>query len=156
MNNFSQDIYEFKKNGTYTYKFDNSGNAIFNEKSSKFSHVYLSIPLSNPVMDENKINKFYNVEFEEFIPVTSSIKEESIAMSVFTQQMEILKEENESLKTKLDSAILASESNRSVADQMAIKQTILGLRIALGEGRVESDFSEDFPYTPLKHNEYTR
>ena len=39
--------------------------------------------------------------------------------------------------------------NGTVADQMASKQVILQLRKTVGQGRVDSDFSDTFPYTPI-------
>lgn len=152
MNDFSNNIYEFKKSGDYIYKFDPMGNLIFNREATDFSRFYLSLPLLNLNFIEKKIYNFYNIEFEEFIPVTLSIEEEkeSEKMQEFNQQMELLKEENKELRESLDLVISSSESNSSVADQMAIKQVILELRKALGQGRVDGDFSEEFPYTPFR------
>ena len=39
MADFSTDIDQFQKNGTYTYEFDDAGNLYFNSASTDFSHL---------------------------------------------------------------------------------------------------------------------
>jgi hypothetical protein len=150
MADFSKDIYEFKQNGTYTYKFDSVGNLIFNSSSADFSQVYVAFPLYDVVFNDKKVDSFYNPEFEEFIPMTSSYTTSSIDANALNRQMALLQTENDQLKVQLDNAIANSETSGSLADQMAIKQVILELRKALGQGRVDSDFSDTFPYTALR------
>lgn len=150
MADFSQDIYDFQRNGTYTYKFDSVGNLIFNSSSVDFSQVYVAFPLRNVVFNDKKVDSFYNPDFEEFIPTTSSFATASVETVTFNQQMALLQAENEQLKTQLDATIASNELSGSAADQMATKQVILELRKALGQGRVDSDFSDTFPYTALR------
>jgi len=153
MADFSQDIWNFQKYGTYTYKFDSVGNMIFDSCSVNFNQVYVAFPLQNPVYDNSKIETMYNVNFEEFVPQVIQDTQESV--SNLQQQLDIVQQENVTLKTQLDSVITQNEVSGSVADQMATKTVILELRKALGQGRVETDFSEDFPYTPIVKNKNT-
>lgn len=150
MADFSQNIYEFEQNGTYTYRFDSVGNMVFNTSSADFSQVYVAFPLLNPVLNDKKVDSFYVCDFEEFIPTTSSFVTASIETETLNAQMAALQAENEQLRSQLDATVAANEFSGSVADQMATKQVILELRKAIGQGRVDSDFSETFPYTPLR------
>lgn len=149
MADFSKEIHEFQQNGTYTYKYDGVGNLIFNSSSADFSQVYVAFPLVNIVFNDKKVDNFYNPEFEEFIPTTSSLAP-VVDTDVLQQQMSLLQQENNTLKTQLDTVVAMNESSGSAADQMATKQVILELRKSLGQGRVDSDFSETFPYTALR------
>jgi hypothetical protein len=148
MSDFSQDIQNFQRYGTYVLKFDNAGNLLFDSSSINFNQVYLSLPLRNSVYKTSTVEAMYNVEFEEFIP---QILEENIQNTDNLQeQLDIIKQENITLKSQIDSVIANSDSNSSAADQEAIKQVILELRKAIGQGRVDSDFSDTFPYTPIR------
>lgn len=148
MADFSQDIQNFQRYGQYNYKFDNVGNLIFDSSSVDFSRVYLSFPLRNVVYNNIKLQSFYDPTFVEFVPPPSS----SVSANVdeVQQKVDVLEEENTSLKTQLDTLTTQSESNETSADKLATKQVILELRKALGQGRVDSDFSEDFPYAPIR------
>lgn len=147
MANFDQDIQNYKRYGTYTYKFDNVGNVVLNSSSSNFNQVYIAFPLQNAVFDNSKIETMYNVNFEEFIPQAATTS--SINVDDLLQQITTIQSENESLKTQLDSVVVQSET-AAAADQLAAKQVILELRKALGEGTLDTDFSDTFPYTPIR------
>ncbi len=148
MADFSTNIQQFQQNGTYEYKFDEGGNLIFNSSSADFSQVFLSFPLTNVMYNNSKIASFYTTEFEEFVPITVSTEVTS-SNSDLQQQLNIISAENDSLKSQLNDVIESTTAETSGPNQEAIKQVILELRKALGEGRVDSDFSEDFPYTSV-------
>jgi hypothetical protein len=150
MTDFSQDIQNFQRYGTYIYKFDDTGNLIFNSSSTDFSQVYLAFPIFNITYDNSKINTFYDTNFTEFIPTPTGSVITSDNIDNLQEQLDTVQQENESLKNQLDNIIIQNENNNSVADQMATKQVILELRKTLGQGRVESDFSNTFPYTPIR------
>jgi hypothetical protein len=149
MADFTQDIYNFRQYGTYAYKYDGVGNLTFNSSSTDFSQVYLALPLRNAAYNNPKVNSFYNIEFEEFIPSTGSSTSVQDSQ-ILEEQLAAMRQENEALKSQLDAVIAQSEESGTVADQMATKQVILELRKSLGEGRVDSDFSETFPFTPFR------
>lgn len=149
MADFAGDIQKFQRYGTYVYKFDNVGNLIFNSSSLDFSNVYLSLPIKNVVYDNNKVQSFYDPTFTEFVPPTP-VDTTTEVLSDIQQKVDVLETENTNLKVKLDELTAQSQENMSQPDKLAIKQVILELRKALGQGRVESDFSEDFPYTAIR------
>jgi hypothetical protein len=149
MADFTKNIYEFEQYGTYTYKLDSVGNFIFNSSSADFSQVYIAFPLKMIVLNDAKVEGFYSSEFEEFVPASSATSAD-VESDAFNQQLATLREENETLKNQLDELVETSSKDISPADQMATKQVILELRKALGQGRVDGDFSDTFPFTPLR------
>ena len=147
MADFAQDIQTFQRYGTYSYEFDNVGNLTFNSSSQDFSQVYLSFPLYNISYNNRKIDTFYTTTFEEF--VVQPTVEITSSVDTLTQQLNTLQVENTTLKQHLDGLISQSETNSSISGDVAIKQVIIGLRIALGQGKMASSFSSTFPYAPL-------
>ena len=149
MTDFSQDIQNFQRYGNYTYKFDESGNLIFNSSSADFSQVYCAFPLQNVVYDSAKIKTLYSTTFEEFIP-QPTVESAQVNIDNLQQQMDTVQQENDTLKVQLDSVIAQNENVGTTADILAAKQVILELRKTVGQGRVDSDFSDTFPYTPIR------
>ena len=147
MADFSTNIQQFQQNGAYEYEFDDVGNLIFNSSSADFSQVYLSLPLTNVAYNNAKVASFYSPDFEEFIPTTASIVTSSVVD--LQQQLGVLQEENSTLTTQLNAFVSSSTAESTGPNQTSIKQVVLELREALGQGRVDSDFSTDFPYTPI-------
>lgn len=150
MSDFSQDIQNFQRNGDYTYEFDSIGNLYFNSSSADFSQVYLALPLTNVIYDNAKIEKFYDPTFVEFVPNTASVETTS-NVDALQQQLSVISQSNAALQSQLDNVVAQNEAITAQAgpNQLAIQQVILELRKALGQGRVDSDFSTDFPYTPI-------
>jgi hypothetical protein len=148
MSDFSADIKNFQRYGTYNYTFDNVGNSVFNSSSANFNQVYLAFPLQNVVYDNVKIKSMYIVDFQEFIPQTASLSP-TASIEDLQQQLDVIQQENTTLKGQLDTVVAQTQDSGSAADIMATKQVILELRKSLGQGRVDSDFSTDFPYTPI-------
>jgi hypothetical protein len=145
---FSQEITNFQRYGTYTYEYDEVGNLIFNSSSNNFSQVYLGLPLSNFVYDDTKVLNFYDPTFTEFVPPASA-SNSSQDITQVQSDLDAATTQNEVLTKQLQDLIAINESTPSLADQEAAKQVILELRKSLGEGRVDSDFSTDFPYAPV-------
>ena len=154
MADFSTDIQQFQQSGIYKYKFDSVGNLYFNSASADFSEVYLALPLTNVVYDNSKIRKFYDPTFVEFVPTTASVEPTS-SVDTLTQQLGIIQQENSSLKGQLDNLIAQNNSTSNASDSQVVKQVILELRKALGQGRIDANFSDTFPYAPLKRQSNT-
>jgi len=143
---FSAQINTFRSLGVYEYKFDEVGNVIANSSSLEFSYNYLALPLLNSVYDVESIKSYYDINFTEFVPIQE--EEIQVETTETQQQNSQLTEENTQLRATIDELIESSESDSSVARDEAVKNVIIELRIALGEGKEEKDFSIDFPYTP--------
>jgi hypothetical protein len=148
MADFSMDIDQFQKDGTYTYEFDDAGNLYFNSASTDFSQVYLSLPLTNVSYNSARIEKFYNPTFLEFIP-TTIVTSSAPSTEDLQAQLGVVQQENITLKSQLDNVIAENETTSNSSDSQVVKQIILELRIALGQGRVAANFSDTFPYAPL-------
>lgn len=146
---FEKDIDNFQRYGTYTYKYDEVGNVIFNSSSNDFSEVYLGLPILNFVYDNSKVLNFYNPTFTEFIVKEDTLKITETNFQKIQNDLEAEKAQNLELTNKLNKLI--EEQDSKPPDQTeAAKQVILELRKSLGQGRVDSDFSSDFPYSPLR------
>ena len=155
MADFSTNIQQFIQGGTYEYKFDAVGNLYFNSSSADFSQVYLKLPLTNVVYDNSKIEKFYDPTFVEFVPTTGSV-ESTASMDALTQQLNIISQENSTMKSQLDDLIAQNNSTSNASDSQVVKQVILELRKALGQGRIDANFSDTFPYAPIARTTNTK
>jgi hypothetical protein len=145
---FSQEISDFQKSGTYDYQFDEGGNLVFNSSSADFNQHFLSIPLANYKYENVKIQSFYDLGFKDFIPTTSVVTASAVISSEVTQ----LTTENQSLKDQLTALTVIADANQTQSDILATKQVILSLRTQLGQGISERDFSTVFPYQPITKN----
>jgi hypothetical protein len=144
MADFSKEIDNFQKYGTYDYEFDEGGNLIFKKNPEHFTEQYLSIPLIDYVYSDQKIGSFYNTEFSEFFPTVVQTE-----TPIENQEISNLEIENQELKERL--SVLTEKVDESITDaeRLAIKQIIIELRIALKQGIAERDFSTTFPYLPI-------
>jgi hypothetical protein len=154
---FNAQINKFQTLGIYNYKFDEVGNVIANSSSMEFSYNYLSLPLWNSNYNNTKIQSYYDVNFAEFVPEEPILTDDGnliessddLLENVQTTNQD-LAAENSQLLSRIDELVSLSEEDSSVAENSAIKQVILDLRMALKQGKEEKDFSVTFPYTPLK------
>jgi FtsZ-binding cell division protein ZapB len=97
----------------------------------------------------NKVELYYDVNLTEFVPTSQTAIPQPADTEELQVEIDALKQENQSLNDQLSVAIQSGTENSSAADQEATKEVILELRKTLGQGRVDSDFSTDFPYTPI-------
>lgn len=147
---FVKEINDFKTVGAYSYKFDSVENVIAQSSSVEFSYHYLALPLSNLLYDNEKIESNFDVNFSEFVTSETTVPEETPTISIDDQQERIseLEEENQTLKSKLNSLIEKTETDDSAANAEVTKQIILDLRVALKQGQSADDFLDEFPYEP--------
>lgn len=147
MAEFTQQINNFEKNGTYNYILDEGGNEVLNPSSSIFQQNYLPFDTVIFSYDETKIATFYNVSFSEFLPTQTtssvSIPQETI------DKVNQLTYENQTLQSQLDSLVASNNFSSASADQQEIRDIILSLRVNLGQGTSSVDFENTFPYFPI-------
>lgn len=148
MADFDTDIKNFSNYGTFIYKLDEAGNVILNPSSSVFQQHFISIPLVDYLYNIQKILSFYNPNFIDFpkLEVTSSA---SMLPLDVVEQINTITKQNTELQSRLDSLIAQSEVTSTSADQQAIKDIVIGLRIQLQQGNSSLDFQSDFPYLPI-------
>jgi hypothetical protein len=145
---FSTEIANFKANGLYKYQIDDGGNLLLNSNSENFNQNYISVPLYNDNYNTSKISTFYPIDFVEFVSPEASVPDVSIENLQFQLSHSI--ENNTSLQKQLNEISDLQLANNSAADVLAAKQTIIKLRILLGQGKHISDFNTTFPYIPIK------
>ncbi len=148
MADFSQQISNFKKYGTYDYAFDSEGNEVLNPSSSIFQQVYFALPISVYNYNDSKILAFYDPTFTEFVPVSSTSSAVSSSQDLI-DQLNAITYQNSQLQNQLNILIDNNQVDTSSADMQSIENTIIGLRISLGQGSVPSDFQDVYPYNPI-------
>lgn len=150
MADFAQDIKNFTDFGTYNYIFDEAGNEVVNPSSSVFQQNYFALPLANVVYDNNKILNFYNPTFLEFVKAPSSSSNSTSSMSQdVLDQLNQITFENQQLQDQLNNLVNATTVNTASADNQSIRDTIINLRIQLGQGITPLDFDTVFPFLPI-------
>ncbi len=148
MADFTLQITNFEKYGTYNYRFDEIGNVILNPSSSIFQQNFISIPLSNINYNTEKVSSFYDPTFTEFVKPVAP--ENAVSSSVeITDQLNAAITKNQELQSRLDSLILENEQVNTAANIQVVRDIILALRIQLGQGFSTADFQSEFPYLPL-------
>ena len=145
---FSSKINLFKQSGSLTPVIDDGGNVYLSVSSTQFSQHYIALPLQTSRYNTSSIEKYYPIEFSEFIP-TSTIITSSINIDTLNNQISTLQITNEELTAQLNNIITQQQINSPVADAAAAMQVIINLRVSLGQGKTLSDFSTSFPYSPL-------
>jgi hypothetical protein len=87
-----------------------------------------------------------SIEFAEL--QTLQVEEKRDTLELLNQYNNLL-EENRLLNQTVNSLIEKYENNDDKQVINALKDTIINLRIQLGQGNVPSDFGDDFPFLPL-------
>jgi len=143
------DIQSFKNFGTFQNNFDDFGNnqLVYNVSQSfdgKFN--YTKIPIKSFLYNEDKIIDTTNVEFQEL--QSSKLEEKRNLQDVITQYNGLI-EENRILNQTVNELIEKYENNDDKQVIASMKNEIINLRIKLGQGKVASDFDDDYPFLPL-------
>ena len=145
----TNDVSNFKNFGTFDNNVDSFGNyqLVFSVAQSVNANVnYVKVPLKTFVYNENKIIDANSTEFTEL--QTVRIEEKRNVEEVLNQYNTLI-EENRILNQTVNDLIEKYENNDDKQVINAQKNTIISLRIQLGQGNVPSDFSDDFPFLPL-------
>ena len=153
MADFTLQVQNFERYGTFDYKFDEAGNVVLTPSASIYQQFYISLPMANVNYNDTKISSFYDTTFTEFVnpnlSVTSSIPTE------ITDQLNSVIIQNQELQDRLDSLVAQSELDNSSANAQLVRDIIIGLRMQLGQGFSTSDFNTVFPYLPISTDQQT-
>lgn len=144
------DVQKFKDFGTFSNNFDQYGNdQMVYSVSQSFDgkYNYVSVPLLDLQYNENSIIDTNTVEFTEL--QTPQTKQTQDVNQILTQYNNLL-EENRLLNQTVNDLVVKYENNDDKQVIAALKTTIINLRIQLGQGNVPSDFSDSFPFLPIK------
>ena len=143
------EVSAFKNFGTFTNNTDSFGNLqlVYSVAQSVNGNVnYVKVPLKTFVYNENKIVDSNSSDFTELQTLETQQKQN---INDVLQQYNELLAENRILNQTVNELVEKYENNDDKQVIDAQKNTILNLRIQLGQGKVPSDFSDDFPFLPL-------
>jgi hypothetical protein len=143
------EVSAFKSFGTFTNNTDSFGNLqlVYSVAQSVNGNVnYVKVPLKTFVYNENKIVDSNSSDFTEL--QTPETQQKQNINDVLQQYNELLAE-NRILNQTVNELVEKYENNDDKQVIDAQKNTIINLRIQLGQGKVPSDFSDDFPFLPL-------
>lgn len=122
------------------YLSDN-GTLRSNIESSDPNKALTSFSVKFSKFSNKKIEELFDVEFTEF--VKDDTANETQELSPFTQdQIAFLENRLNQLTSDVE------EAGDAVSLSSSQKDLIIELRILLGQGKDETDFSKDFPYNP--------
>lgn len=144
------EVSTFKTFGTFTNNTDSFGNLqlVYSVAQSVNANVnYVKVPLKTFVYNENKIVDSNTSDFTELQTPETQQKQN---VNELLQQYNELLAENRILNQTVNELVEKYENNDDKQVIDAQKNTIIALRIQLGQGNVPSDFSDDFPFLPLE------
>lgn len=143
------EVSTFKEFGTFTNNIDSFGNVqlVYSVAQSVNGNVnYVKVPLKTFQYNQNKIIDSNTADFTELSTVTI---EQNRNTTEILQQYNTLLEENRILNQTVNDLVEKYENSDDKQVIDALKNTIIDLRIQLGQGNVPSDFGDDFPFLPL-------
>lgn len=143
------EVDSFKNLGTFSNNVDSFGNyqLVFSVAQSMNGNLnYVKVPLKTIVYNDDKILDSNSFDFTEL--QTLQVEEKRNTAAVLEQYNNLL-EENRILNQTVNDLIEKYENNDDKQVINAQKDTIIALRIQLGQGKVPSDFGDDFPFLPL-------
>lgn len=143
------EVNTFKSFGTFINNTDSFGNLqlVYSVAQSVNGNVnYVKVPLKTFVYNDNKIIDSNSSDFTEL--QTPEIQQKQNVNELLQQYNELLAE-NRILNETVNGLVEKYENNDDKQVIDAQKNTIINLRIQLNQGRVPSDFSDDFPFLPL-------
>lgn len=144
--NIQSQINEFLLTGEFENNIDEYNNINLYENSSKLNEISIVFPLENYLYDEQKIKSLYDVNLTQFVITKNDTATVSDQIDV---EKEKLLEEKNKLQLQLNGLISQIDSNSDKSLLQASRDLIIELRIKLGEGQSDEEFSQDFPYAKI-------
>lgn len=150
MNDLQTYIKKFLVSGDFANNLDDMNNIHLNVNENinlNGSDIFMSVNLLENKYDTSKITNLYDVNIN-----TTNISNNNEVVTINDQLQDSYNNviaENQALKDSLADMVNIIESNPAQAEVMASKDTIINLRIKLGEGKSPEDFESVFPYSPI-------
>jgi hypothetical protein len=145
----AEGVNKFKITGEFNNNLDEFGNyqLVYTVAQSMVAELnYVKVPLKTFVYNNNKILDSNTTEFNELQTLQAQEKRD---VNEILQQYNNLLAENRILNETVNTLVEKYENNDDKQVISAMKSEIINLRIRLGQGKVPSDFSDDFPFLPL-------
>lgn len=136
------ELAQFKLAGLYSNNIDSSGNLHFARIPSELNENGPFFPVATYVFDNTEITTLYNVTISELTFNNNLQLNNALPTSGVNEADVNLAAELQSLKDKLNDNVASN------IDTVAAKDTIIQLRIQLGEGTSSENFQDEFPYLP--------
>lgn len=144
-----QSLQTFKDTGVFSNNIDAFGNfqLVFNNnKTTDGTYYYSNIDLKTLEYNTDKIVDTNSTQFNELQTLeTVPTQDIAVVLQKYNEQLA----ENRILNETVNSLVEKYENNDDKQVIAAMKTEIIDLRISLGQGKVPSDFSDDFPFLPL-------
>lgn len=144
-----QSLQTFKDSGVFSNNIDSFGNfqLVFNnDKTTDGTYYYSNIDLKTLEYNIDKIVDTNSTQFNELQTLeTAPTQDIAVVLQKYNEQLA----ENRILNETVNNLIEKYENNDDKQVIAAMKTEIIDLRISLGQGKVPSDFSDDFPFLPL-------
>lgn len=144
--NIQSQINEFLLTGEFENNIDEYNNINLYENSSKLNEISITFPLENYLYDEQKIKSLYDVNLTQFVITKNDTA--SVSDQIDVEKEKLLEEKNK-LQLQLNGLITQMDSNSDKSLLQASRDLIIELRIKLGEGQSDEEFSQDFPYAKI-------
>ena len=145
----AEGVNKFKITGEFNNNLDEFGNyqLVYTVAQSMVAELnYVKVPLKTFDYNNNKILDSNTTEFNELQTLQAQEKRD---VNEILQQYNNLLAENRILNETVNTLVEKYENNDDKQVISAMKSEIINLRIRLGQGKVPSDFSDDFPFLPL-------
>lgn len=173
---FNAESYDsFLKSKLESGNMDEYGNLILssnieNENIKNIDKYVMKIPAKKKPLNDTQVELFMDTKISEFGEyIESPVSEDEGPISDFIneidEEIQSQVDQENVLQAQLDemTEILDAEIERSVQFKektsenfAAAKDIIISQRISLGEGKVPSDFSDQFPFLPLTEDQEKR
>lgn len=144
-----QSLQTFKDSGVFSNNIDSFGNfqLVFNnDKTTDGTYYYSNIDLKTLEYNIDKIVDTNSTQFNELQTLeTAPTQDIAVVLQKYNEQLA----ENRILNETVNNLIEKYENNDDKQVIAAMKTEIIDLRISLGQGKVPSDFSDNFPFLPL-------
>ena len=145
----AEGVNKFKITGEFNNNLDDFGNyqLVYTVAQSMAAELnYVKVPLKTFIYNNNKILDSNTTDFNELQTLQAQEKRD---VNEILQQYNNLLAENRILNETVNTLVEKYENNDDKQVISAMKSEIINLRIRLGQGKVPSDFSDDFPFLPL-------
>lgn len=135
------ELAQFKLSGLYSNNIDSSGNLHFARIPSELNENGPFFPIATYIFDNDEITALYNPEISELSLNTTKLNSNT-SINVAQGENVSMAAELQLLKNKLDDNVANN------VNTVAAKDTIIQLRMQLGEGTSPENFNDEFPYLP--------
>lgn len=139
----SEQISAFIISGSISSDIDSAGNVRLSTNETDIFKSCITFEIKYPNFDKSQILKYFDINFKELNSIQDEVQ--PTKTTDYEKLYEEKLDENNRLKDMLDGML---SDAKTISEKVLIKDTIIELRIKLKEGKLPTDFSDEFPYRP--------